>query len=54
MQDGSVRAFGYNAYGQLGLGDTDNRGDDPDEMGASLPPVPQTINAQTRNLLGFP
>ena len=39
MQDGSVRAFGQNDDGQLGLGDTNNRGDDPGEMGAALPAV---------------
>ncbi|KAJ1472221.1 regulator of chromosome condensation 1/beta-lactamase-inhibitor protein II [Baffinella frigidus] len=39
MQDGSVRAFGRNSNGQLGLGDTDNRGDDPGHMGANLLPV---------------
>ena len=27
---------GWNDYGQLGLGDTHNRGDDPGEMGSSL------------------
>jgi len=39
MQDGSVRAFGSNQYGKLGLGDTDTRGDNPEEMGTNLPPV---------------
>ncbi len=28
-----------NDYGQLGLGDINNRGDQPGEMGAALPPV---------------
>lgn len=31
-----LKCFGYNADGELGLGDTDNRGDDPDEMGDHL------------------
>jgi cysteine-rich repeat protein len=34
---GGVRCWGYNADGELGLGDTDNRGDDPGEMGSALP-----------------
>ena len=54
MEDGSVRAFGYNGYGQLGLGDTDNRGDGPGEMGANLPPVPQTLIGQTHCFRGSP
>lgn len=29
----------HNTLGQLGLGDTENRGDEPDEMGEALPPV---------------
>ena len=32
---GSIKCWGYNNYGQLGLGDTNNRGDGPGEMGAS-------------------
>ena len=44
MQDGSVRAFGQNSHGQLGLGDSNNRGGNPGEMGANLPPVPQTLS----------
>ncbi len=39
LSDGSVKCWGRNDYGQLGLGDTANRGDDPGEMGSSLPPV---------------
>ena len=36
---GDVKCWGYNATGQLGLGDTDNRGDDTAEMGDDLPTV---------------
>jgi hypothetical protein len=39
LSNGDVKCFGFNDFGQLGLGDFDNRGDDPDEMGAALPPV---------------
>ncbi len=34
-----VKCWGYNADGQLGLGDTEHRGDDPGEMGDALPAV---------------
>ena len=36
---GSVKCWGWNAYGQLGLGDTLHRGDAPNEMGDNLPAV---------------
>ncbi|WP_373564274.1 Ig-like domain-containing protein [Myxococcus sp. CA039A] len=39
LDDGSVKCWGYNAFGQLGLGDKEDRGDGPDEMGDALPPV---------------
>jgi len=34
---GQVKCWGRNARGGLGLGDTDHRGDEPDEMGSALP-----------------
>ena len=34
--NGRVKCFGHNNHGQLGYGDTENRGDDVDEMGDFL------------------
>lgn len=39
LSGGIVKCWGNNIHGQLGLGDTETRGDAPGEMGASLPPV---------------
>ncbi len=39
LDNGSVKCWGWNQYGQLGLGATDNRGDGAGEMGDNLPPV---------------
>jgi alpha-tubulin suppressor-like RCC1 family protein len=39
LDDASVKCWGYNYDGELGLGDTKNRGDQPGQMGADLPPV---------------
>jgi len=39
LDDKSVKCWGYNYNGELGLGDTNNRGDAPGEMGDNLPAV---------------
>ena len=39
LDNGSVKCWGNNGYGRLGLGDTSNRGDQAGEMGDSLPAV---------------
>ncbi|HYF47077.1 MAG TPA: hypothetical protein VD926_12750 [Acidimicrobiales bacterium] len=39
LDDATVRCWGDGDDGALGLGDTANRGDGPEEMGTNLPPV---------------
>ncbi|CAE7596298.1 HERC3 [Symbiodinium microadriaticum] len=39
LSDGSLKCWGINDAGQLGLGDTNDRGDQADEMGSNLPTV---------------
>lgn len=39
-EQGQLKCWGGNRLGQLGLGDTENRGDDLNEMGGQLPLVP--------------
>ena len=39
LTDSSIKCWGRNIEGQLGLGDTQNRGDNPNEMGDNLPTV---------------
>ena len=37
LDDDSVKCWGRNDFGQLGIGDTDRRGDGSGEMGDDLP-----------------
>ncbi|MEC8045373.1 MAG: putative Ig domain-containing protein, partial [Candidatus Thermoplasmatota archaeon] len=39
LDDGVVKCWGHNGYGQLGLGHYNNMGDHPNEMGDQLPAV---------------
>ncbi len=39
LEDGAVKCWGGNSCGQLGLGNTEHRGDDPGEMGDALAAV---------------
>jgi len=39
LDNDTLKCWGYNAFGQLGLGNTQSRGDEVYEMGASLPSV---------------
>ena len=39
LDNDTLKCWGYNTDGQLGLGDTAHRGDQPGEMGQGLPPV---------------
>ena len=39
LDDGTIKVWGYNGYGQLGQGNTTNLGDNSNEMGDNLSPI---------------
>jgi alpha-tubulin suppressor-like RCC1 family protein len=39
LDTNQIKCWGYNANGECGVGDTNNRGDNPGEMGDALPSV---------------
>jgi hypothetical protein len=53
FEDGRVKCWGANSYGLLGLGDTENRGDEPSEMGLALPFVDLGGDVVVSLKLGF-
>jgi alpha-tubulin suppressor-like RCC1 family protein len=48
LDNGQVKCWGYNVYGQLGLEDGQSRGDTPNSMGDALPPVNLGTTAPVR------
>lgn len=50
LDNGTVKCWGSNEYGKLGLGDTANRGDEPGEMGDALPVVDLGAGRTTKAL----
>ncbi|AKT38420.1 RCC1 domain-containing protein [Chondromyces crocatus] len=50
LSEGTVKCWGENRFGQLGLGDVEHRGDDADDMGDALPEVDLGAGAEVVSL----
>ena len=48
LDDKTVKWWGYNFYGSLGLGDNFDSGDNANEMWNNLPPVPLCVARTAR------
>ncbi len=53
LEGGKVKCWGNNTFGQLGLGDTEHRGDNPGEMGDNLPFVDLGTGARAIAVSGW-
>ncbi|MGE3975737.1 MAG: RCC1 domain-containing protein [Bdellovibrionales bacterium] len=54
FETGKIKCFGLNETGQLGLGNADHRGENPEQMGTNLPYVDLGQNIFVKSLaLGF-
>jgi E3 ubiquitin-protein ligase HERC3 len=53
LEDSSIKCWGMNGNGQLGLGDTSLRGDEADEMGDNLPVISLGTGRTVQSMVGL-